>query len=194
MNLGQANCLIMPTSQSHHLRNATSRTIYGNQFSIGGEETDMEPISAIAMSLALGAGAVAGKEVVSALVKDAYATLKGLLKSRYPKVSVDHLEQAPASKARRASLEEDLTATNAGQDSEVMAAAMKLIEVIQQHAPSAAAAIGVDLKDVSAANLRLADIAAAGTGVKVERGTFTADIDIRGVRAGVPTSDPPKPS
>ena len=32
----------------------------------------MEPISAIALSLALGAGAVAGKEVVSALVKDAY--------------------------------------------------------------------------------------------------------------------------
>jgi hypothetical protein len=44
----------------------------------------MEPISAIAMSLALGAGAIAGKEAVSALVKDAYAALKGLLKSRYP--------------------------------------------------------------------------------------------------------------
>jgi hypothetical protein len=153
----------------------------------------MEPISAIAMSLALGAGAVAGKEVVSSLIEDAYATLKGLLKSRYPNVSVDHLEQAPESKARRASLKEDLAAADAGQDSEVTAAAMKLIAAIQQHAPGAAAAIGVDLKDVSAANLRLADIAAAGAGVKVERGTFTGDIDIRGVRAGVPTSDPPDP-
>jgi hypothetical protein len=152
----------------------------------------MEPISAIAMSLALGAGAIAGKEVVSALVKDAYAALKGLVQSRYPKVSVDHLEQAPESKARRAGVEEDLAAANAGQDTEVVAAALKLIELIQQHAPGAAAAIGVDLKDVAAANLRLADIVASGTGVKVERGTFTGDIDIRGVRAGVPPSGLPK--
>jgi hypothetical protein len=152
----------------------------------------MEPISAIAISLALGAGAIAGKEVVSALVKDAYAALKGLVQSRYPKVSVDHLEQAPESKARRAGVEEDLTAANAGQDTEVVAAARKLMELIQQHAPGAAAAIGVDLKDVAAANLRLADIAALGTGVKVERGTFAGDIDIRGVRAGVMPNDPPK--
>jgi hypothetical protein len=36
----------------------------------------MEPISAVALSLALGAGAVAGREVVSGLVKDAYTALK----------------------------------------------------------------------------------------------------------------------
>src|SRR3954447_13553189 len=152
----------------------------------------MEPISAIAISLALGAGATAGKEVVSVLVKDAYGKLRELVRSRYPKVSVDHLEQAPESKARREGVEEDLTAANAGQDTEVVAAARKLMELIQQHAPGAAAAIGVDLKDVAAANLRLADIAASGTGVKVERGTFTGDIDIRGVRAGVPPRDPAK--
>jgi hypothetical protein len=151
---------------------------------------DMEPISDIAMSLALGAGATAGQAVVSALVKDLYAALKGLVKSRYPNVSVDHLEQAPESKARRAGVEEDLTAANAGQDVEVVAAAQKLIAVVQQHAPGAAAAIGVDLKDVSAANLRLSNIAAAGTGVQVHRGTFTGDIDIRNVLAGVLPSDP----
>jgi hypothetical protein len=152
----------------------------------------MEPISAIAISLALGAGAAASKEVVSALVKDAYGKLKELVRSRYPKVSVDHLEQAPESNARRAGVEEELTAAGAEHDAELAAAARKLIELIQQHAPGAAAAIGVDLKDVSAANLRLADVAAAGTGVKVERGTFTGDIDIRGVRAGVPPRDPAK--
>jgi hypothetical protein len=152
----------------------------------------MEPIGAIAMSLALGAGAIGGKEVVSALVKDAYAGLKDVIKNRYPKVSVDHLEEAPQSKARRASVEENLAAANAGQDAEVVATARKLIEAIQQHAPAVAAAIGVDLKDVAAANLRLADIIATGTGVKLEHGTFTGDIDIRGVRAGVPPSDPSK--
>jgi hypothetical protein len=76
----------------------------------------------------------------------------------------------------------------------VVAAAQKLVDVVQQQAPAAAAAIGVDLKDVSAANLKLGDIVAAGTGVKVQRGTFSGDIDIHGVRAGVPPSDPPKAS
>jgi hypothetical protein len=148
----------------------------------------MEPFSAIALSLALGAGAVAGKAVVSALVKNAYAALKDLIKKRYPKVSIEQLEEAPGSKSRRAVVEEDLTGSGAGSDSELVAAAHTLIELVQQHAPALASAIGVDLKDVAAANLRLADIAASGTGVKVERGTFTGDIDIRGVRAGVPPS------
>ncbi len=149
----------------------------------------MEPISAVALSLALGAGAVAGKEFVSALVKDAFTALKDLIKRRYPKVSIEQLEEAPASKSRRAVVEEDLAGYGAGQDAELVAAARTLIELVQQHAPTAAAAIGVDLKDVAAANLRLADITASGTGVKVEHGTFTGDIDIRGVRAGVPPSD-----
>src|SRR4051812_29907949 len=153
----------------------------------------MEPLSAVALSLALGAGATAGKEVVSGLVKDAYTALKDLIKTHYPKVSVEQLEQAPGSKNRQAVAEEDLTASGAGQDAKLVAAAHALINLIQQHAPAAASAIGVDLKDVAAANLRLADIAASGTGVKVEGGTFTGDIDIRGVRAGVsPGSDPVK--
>jgi predicted KAP-like P-loop ATPase len=149
----------------------------------------MEPISAIALSLALGAAATAGKAVVSEFVKDAYASLKDLIKSRYPKVSVEQLEQVPESRSRRAVVEEDLTASSVGQDTELAAAAHTLIKLIEQQAPAAAAAIGVDLKDVSAANLRLADIVASGTGVKVEHGTFTGDIDIQGVRAGVPPGE-----
>ena len=152
----------------------------------------MEPISAIALSLALGAGSIAGKEVVSSLVKDAYAALKVLIKNRYPKVSIEQLEQTPASKNRRAVVEEDLSTSGAGQDAELVAAARRLTELIQQQAPGVAAAIGVDLKDVEAANLRLADIAACGTGVKVEKGKFSGDIDIRGVRAGVPPCDTSK--
>jgi hypothetical protein len=145
----------------------------------------MEPVSAIALSLALGAGASAGKEAVSAVVKDAYAALKDLIKSRYPRVSTEQLEQAPESKTRWAVVEEDLAASGVGQDAELVAKARALVELVQRHAPAAAAAIGVDLKEVAAANLRLVDVAAAGTGVRVERGTFAGDIDIRGVRAGV---------
>jgi hypothetical protein len=146
----------------------------------------MEPISAIALSLALGAGAEAGKAVVSEVVKDAYAKLKALVKNRYPNVSVDQLEQSPESKSRRDVVEEDLAKYDAAaEDEELIAAAHKLTKLIESKAPAVAAAIGVDLKDVSAANLRLSDIITSGTGVKIERGTFTGDIDIHGVRAGV---------
>jgi hypothetical protein len=162
-------------------------TACGGQFL---REATMEPISAIALSLALGAGTEAGKAVVSDFVKDAYGSLKHLIKTRYPKVSVEQLEQARESRNRRAVVEEDLAASGAAKDAKLAAAAQTLIKLIEQQAPAVAAAIGVDLKDVSAANLRLADIAASGTGVKVEHGTFTGDTDIRGVRAGVPPSEP----
>jgi hypothetical protein len=152
----------------------------------------MEPISAVALSLALGAGATAGKEVLGSVAKDAYAALKNLVKKRYPKVSIEQLEQAPESKGRRAVVEEDLTEAGAGQDAELLAAAHKLIELIRQQAPNTAAAIGVDLKELEAANLRLTDIAASGTGVKLEKGKFSGDVDIHGVRAGVLPSDAAK--
>lgn len=152
----------------------------------------MEPISAVALSIALGAANIAGKDVVSSVVKDAYAALKSLVKNRYPTVSIEQLEQSPESKSRRAVVEEDLTSAAAGQDPELLAAAHKLTELIRNQAPQTAAAIGVDLKDVEAANLRLADIAASGTGVKLEKGKFSGDIDIRGVRAGALPGDTAK--
>jgi len=152
----------------------------------------MEPISAIALSIALGAAESGGKVLVSAVVKDAYARLKDLLKKRYPKLSLGRVEEAPSSKYDRALVEEELAAAGAAQDREVLAAAHTLIDLVRQHAPAATSAIGVDLKDVDAANLRLAEITAAGTGVKMERATFSGDIDIRGVRAGVPPAKKPK--
>jgi hypothetical protein len=146
----------------------------------------MEPVSAIGLSLALGAAAVAGKEVVSAAVKDAYAAVKDLISSRYPKVSLDQLEQRPESKNRRAVVEEDLASAGVGTDAELAAAARRLIELVQEHASAATSAIGVELKDVTAASLRLADIiTASGSAVKVEHSTFSGPIDIRGVRAGM---------
>jgi hypothetical protein len=104
----------------------------------------MEPISAIALSLALGAGATAGKAVVNELVKDG----------------------------------------------ELVDAANRLIELVRTQAPNAAAAIGVDLKDVEAANLRLRDVVASGTGVKLEKGRLSGDIEISNLRAGVKRDDP----
>ena len=150
----------------------------------------MEPVSAIALSLALGAGAVTGKALVESTVKDAYEKLKGLITSRYPSVSVEQLEQAPESKSRRAVVEEDLAKSKAPQDAELVAAAQALAQLIQSKAPTAATVIGVDLKDVTAVNLKLSDIVASGTGVKLDGGSFSGDMEIHGVRAGVNTVAP----
>ena len=146
----------------------------------------MEPLSAVALSLALGAA----KEVLPEVARDAYAGLKALIKSRYPSVSVDQLEQAPESKSRRAVVEEDLANAGAAKDAELLESAQKLLKLIREKAPAAAAVTGVDLKDIEAANLRLSDIAASGTGVKLEKGRFSGDIVIGGVRAGVPPAEP----
>jgi hypothetical protein len=153
----------------------------------------MEPISAIVTALALGA-AVAARGVVDLAVKDAYAGLKAFIASHYPRVSVDPLEQVPESKARRGVVEEDLKAANAAADTELATLAKKLTDLVQQRAPAVAAAIGIDLKDVQAASLRLSDIAAAGTGVRVEQGRFSGDIVISGVHAGLPPGGGPASS
>jgi hypothetical protein len=150
----------------------------------------MEPISAIVAALALGAAAAA-KDVGGEAVKDAYAGLKALIARRYPQVSVEQLEKAPESKNRRAVVEEDLQAANGAEDSELAGLAAKLTNLIRQQAPGTAAAIGVDLKDIEAGSLRLADIAAAGAGVRVEKAKIAGAIDISGVRAGLPPGGSP---
>jgi hypothetical protein len=101
------------------------------------------------------------------------------------------LEKAPESKNRRAVVEEDLQAANGAEDSELAGLAAKLTNLIRQQAPGTAAAIGVDLKDIEAGSLRLADIAAAGAGVRVEKAKIAGAIDISGVRAGVPPGGSP---
>ena len=145
----------------------------------------MEPISAIVTALALGAAAAA-QDIGGQAIKDAYAGLKAFILDHYPRVSLASLEQAPESKARRSVVEEDLNAATAASDSELANLARKLTDLIQQQAPATAAAIGIDLKDVQAASLRLSDISATGTGVRVEQGRFSGDIVIGGVRAGLP--------
>jgi hypothetical protein len=113
-----------------------------------GKRSYMEPISLIVTSLALGAAAGL-KPTVEQAIKDAYGGLKSLLQRKYAKVSVEQLEEAPESKARRAVIEEDLTKTGADKDEEVLRQAKILLDVIQAHAPETASAIGIDLNVVA---------------------------------------------
>ena len=142
----------------------------------------MEPVTMITTALVLGAAAGL-KPTAEQAVKDAYAALKGLIKSKYPNVSVDQLEESQ-SKARRSVVEEDLAATRAAADREVLQHAKDLLEAVQQHAPAAAAAVGVEMDDIRAAAIELEDIAAKGTGVKLRKADVTGGISIKNVRAG----------
>jgi hypothetical protein len=143
----------------------------------------MDPLTSLVTALAAGAAA-ALQSTVEQGVKDSYAALKGLIQRNYTQVSLDQLEANPTSKSRRGVVEEDLKAAGADQDAEVLQHAQVLLETIQRHAPEAAAAVGVDLKDIEGASLAIRRVIATGGGVKVEGATLSGDITIEDVQAG----------
>jgi hypothetical protein len=136
----------------------------------------MDPLTSIVTALTAGAAA-ALQSTVEQVVKDSYAALKGLIQRKYAQVNVDQLEANPSSKSRRGVVEEDLRAAGADQDAEVLQHAQALLEAIKNHAPQAAAAIGVDLKDIEGASLAIRRVIATGTGVKVEGANLGAEHD-----------------
>jgi hypothetical protein len=152
----------------------------------------MEPITAIVTALALGAAAGL-KGTTEQLITDGYTALKMLIKRTFPRtsVSVDQLEQAPDSKARRAVVEEDLTQEGAGHNAEILAHTKALLDVIAQRVPHTAEIIGVSLKDITGASLRIADVLSSGSGVSVAGANIGGDITIQGVRAGPQGGRPP---
>jgi hypothetical protein len=145
----------------------------------------MDPITIVVTAIAMGAAAAA-KPMAEQAVKDGYAGLKALIQRKYASAtdSLNQVEARPDSEARRAVLQEDLESGNVAEDEEVLRQVEALSEAIASHAPEVAAAIGVDLEDIKAGALRLKDIVASGTGVKVRKGEFSGDIEIEGVRAG----------
>lgn len=147
----------------------------------------MEPVSIIVSALA--AGALAGlKPTAEAVVKDGYAGLKALLRRKYGSVDVTPIEAKPESQAKRDSVAEDLKDAGAERDAELLEAARALLEAIQSRAPETGAAIGVDLEKVTAAALRIREVDAEGTGVRVRDSNFAGDIEIGSVRAGRPSN------
>ncbi|WP_282779147.1 MULTISPECIES: hypothetical protein [unclassified Nocardia] len=149
----------------------------------------MDPVTAVVVS-AIAAGAVAGvSETASQAVKDAYTGLKNLLSGKYRDVDVTAVERKPNSAAKRESLAEDLEDAGVGGDSELAEAAVAVLEAVQQHAPRVV--VGVDVKNLVAAALEVADVRSTGDGVRVEDGTIGGDVRIHGVQAGI--SEPPDP-
>ena len=136
----------------------------------------MESTSATVTSLALGAAMIA-TQAVNEAVKDAYTALERLIKSKYPKVDIELIEREPRSKGRRAVVEEELDAAGADRNSDLLAAAGKLIDAIQQYAPDAAQRIGLDLGDIVAARVRLSDVSVS-EGVRITGSKMWGDIGI----------------
>ena len=152
----------------------------------------MDPLTSLVTALAAG-GAAALQSTVEQGVKDGYAALKGLIRRKYARVNLNQLEANPSSKSRRDVVEEELAAAGADKDAEVLQQAQVLLEAIQRHAPQAAAAIGVDLKDIEGASLAIRRVIATGIGVKVEHAKLSGDITIEDVRAGGQGGSPPNP-
>ena len=96
----------------------------------------MEPI-ATAVIAALTAGAVSGlTEAAKKSISDGYSGLKGLIKKKFGGESgvadaIEKLEAKAGSAGRRQTLIEELTATDAAADSELLGAAQSLLELVK---------------------------------------------------------------
>jgi hypothetical protein len=144
----------------------------------------MDPITIIVTALV--AGAAAGlKPTAEQVVKDAYEGIKALIKRKYARVSVDNLEGDPASEARKSVVTEDLQKVKAGEDTELLVQAQKVLDAVREHAPEAAAAVGVSIEQLKAGSLHIKDIVVSmGTGVRIKDAEVRGDVEIVGVRAG----------
>lgn len=145
----------------------------------------MEPITIIVTAIALGASAGL-KPVAEQAVKDAYAGLKSVIQSKYSqtRMGVELIEKDPTSETYKSAATEIIEGTKADKDEEVLIKAQTVLDTVQNQAPEIAAAIGVDLNDIKGASLKIQDIIATGTGVKVNKAEISGDIEIKGVRAG----------
>ncbi|MGH3687729.1 MAG: hypothetical protein ACRDRU_22695 [Pseudonocardiaceae bacterium] len=149
---------------------------------------DVDAVTAIVSAVSAGAGAGL-KDTAAKAVRDAYGVLKRLIIDQY-RLDVGPLEQKPDSRSKRESLAEGLAAVGAGGDAELVAVARRVIDAVCEHDPEVGSVIGVDLVGLRAANVRLSDIEADGSGVRGRDWTVSGDVEISRVRAG----RPPRPS
>ena len=102
----------------------------------------MEPITFIVTALAAGAAAGLTASAENA-IKEAYAGIKALIQRKFGGVDLAVLESKPESATRRGVVAEELTEAGAAQDQELLQAAERLMQLIQQRAPQVGQVIGV---------------------------------------------------
>lgn len=155
----------------------------------------MDPLTLIATAVALGASEGA-RETAQRAVSDAYGALKGYITSRYGRAAADveGVESEPDEELRRQLLAKKLGQAGAAEDADLFALAQELVRQVAEHAPGAAATVGVELTRVDAVgNIAITDVdTQGGTGVRAEDVSAGGDITISGVRATAP-GEPPHP-
>lgn len=153
----------------------------------------MEPVSTMVTVLAIAAGAML-ETVVSEPTKDAYAALKRYIATKYKGPAIKSLEEHPSSTARQLVVQEVLEETGLVEDPQAAELAAAVLKSALERDQKALAAIGVDIAKVKAVNITLRDIASSGSGVRVHDVEATGNLDISGVRAGVPVGSSEKKS
>jgi hypothetical protein len=151
----------------------------------------MEPITMIVTAIATGAAAIM-KPTAEQIVKDAYTELKAIIQRKYQQVSVATIENNPASKERQNILTEDLKATQADKDEEVLHQAQSLLKIIEQQSPQLAEEVGLRIEDVKVgASLKIREIIAQrGIGAEIKRTEIMQDLEIGKVQTGGVDSSP----
>jgi hypothetical protein len=148
----------------------------------------MDAIAAIVTAIATGAAEALGS-TTKLIVQDLYAVIKKRIQEKHPQAnaSLEALEKKPDSASKRESLKEDLQDSGADKDDDLLKQARALLTAIEEHAPQLAQAVGVNLEEVKAANLRLKEISVTGEqamGVQIKKGEFSGDIEIGSVKVG----------
>lgn len=150
----------------------------------------MDPVTMVAAAVA--AGAAAGlTDTAKQAVAEAYQALKGVITRRHASVDVTVVEADPLAPARRAVLVDALTHSGAGEDSELLAAAGHLWDVVEQRAPRLPEVIGVRVSRSSSGELEISEVVSSGTAVVVEETSVEGKVKITGVRAGMVESPHP---
>ncbi|MFE3195401.1 hypothetical protein ACFXHA_40810 [Nocardia sp. NPDC059240] len=150
----------------------------------------MEPVTMIAAAIA--AGAAAGlTDTAKKAVTDAYLAARAIITRRYQNVDISVVETRPGLPSRRAVLADELQLAGAGNDPELIQAAQHLLVVVQQAAPAAAEAVGIQLRRIEADELEISYVTSSGSGVIAEDIKATGTIRITDVHAG--PQEPPHP-
>jgi hypothetical protein len=133
----------------------------GSTIRDAGNEVTMDPITTIIAALVAGASE-AVKPLVGEMLKDAYKGLKTVIQSRYAKVSLAQLEEAPDSQARRAVVAEDLVKAGADKDAELLQHAKAILDAVAAQAQTGSDLIGLDIGKIKTGSMTLEDIVSAG--------------------------------
>lgn len=107
-----------------------------------------EKVSIVTLALAAGAAAELGPNLMTVPITerplhDAYHTLRATLQEHYPSIEVTLLDIAPGSELRRQEMDLQIRQSGALEDDTVLMQVGALLGQIIEHAPEAAAAVGI---------------------------------------------------